>query len=255
VRSDSDEPARTLKALHAAVDAVRGGELATRVPLPASDGDLWTLVAPFNTMLDELEARVEELEARPTHIVQALRRLGDALAATHDRVAIIDAVLETSLLTLRARTAIFYEADITDRLRPAAVCGVPDRSGELAVGEGLAGRAAEDQVAGVWPGRAPPAENEPEAGATVGRAVPVRLRARLLGALALYGRHVSWPFRDDDVDALETLAHQGGDRGRQRPALRRHRATVDHRRADRSVEPSPLRTPGGDRAGPVATVR
>jgi diguanylate cyclase (GGDEF)-like protein len=208
VSIERPEPARTLRALRDAAQAAARGELAARVPVPAGDDDLAALAQAFNAMLDELEARVHELEQRPSHVVQALRRLGDALAATHDRAAIIDSVVETSLLTLRARAAVFYEADLADRLRAVAVCGTADRDAELAIGEGLAGRAAQGKTAIVWPGRAEPSPAEPEAGAATALAVPVRLRARLLGVLALYGRHVSWPFNEDDVDMLETLAHQ-----------------------------------------------
>jgi two-component system, cell cycle response regulator len=109
---------------------------------------------------------------------------------------------------LRAKAAVFYEADLADRLRAAAVCGTADRDVELAIGEGLAGRAARGKTAIVWPGRAQPSPAEPATGVTTALAVPVRLRSRLLGVLALYGRHVSWPFNEDDVDMLETLAHQ-----------------------------------------------
>jgi diguanylate cyclase (GGDEF)-like protein len=202
------ERAETLKALRVAAESAARGELAARVPVPSGDPDLVALTVAFNAMLDELETRVLELEQRPSHVVQALRRLGDALAATHDRTAIVEAVVETSLLTLRSRAAVFYELEPGDRLRAATVCGEADSGLELRLGEGLAGRAARGKTAIVWPGRAEPAPHESVNGATTALAVPVRLRARLLGVLALYGRHVSWPFSEDDVDMLETLAHQ-----------------------------------------------
>jgi diguanylate cyclase (GGDEF)-like protein len=202
------ERAETLEALRLAAESAARGELVARVPVPAADDDLAALTAAFNAMLDELESRVHELEQRPSHVVQALRRLGDAFAATHDRTAIVEAVVETSLLTLRARAAVFYELEPGDRLRAATVCGEAEPGVEVAIGEGLTGRAAEGRTAIVWPGRAEPASQEPASGAATALAVPVRLRARLLGVLALYGRHVSWPFSEDDIDTLETLAHQ-----------------------------------------------
>jgi two-component system cell cycle response regulator len=202
------ERSETLRALREAAETAARGELVARVPVPPGDDELAGLAVAFNDMLDQLESRVLELEQRPSHVVQALRRLGDALAATHDRTAIIESVVETSMLTLRARAAVFYELEPGDRLRAATVCGDADPRVTLGLGEGLAGRAAEGKTAIVWPGRAEPAAHEPVPEAATALAVPVRLRARLLGVLALYGRHVSWPFNEDDVDMLETLAHQ-----------------------------------------------
>src|SRR5947208_12166939 len=126
------------------------------VPADLTLGDVWVRVQALEGRVHQLEAWVRELEESGSEFRRALNRLGDALGATHNRPAMISAVLETCALYMRASGAVFYRAvGGSDRLRPLASCGIspaPGDLGELRVGEGLAGAAAERDAVVIWPG-------------------------------------------------------------------------------------------------------
>jgi two-component system cell cycle response regulator len=173
----------------------------------------------LETRVRQLESRVRELEQAGSEFRLALNRLGDALAATHDRPAMLRAVLEICALYLRASAAVFYGTmGGSGRLRPLATSThhPADELGELAAGEGVAGTAASTGSVVLWPGATAPSRQElaialgeaTEAAPTTAVAVPVRSGGREFGVLALYGRSVDRPFTEDDVDSLSALARQ-----------------------------------------------
>jgi two-component system cell cycle response regulator len=178
------------------------------------DLDLETVRERLDTverLVLHLEARVRELEQSNGEFRRALNRLGDALGATHDRPAMLSAVLETCALYLRATTGVFYGVVAgTESLRPLVNCGLEVDGGELQRGEGVAGTAAERDTVVVWPGDGetpPPAPGlEPDVATAV--AVPIRSGARQFGVLALYGTPGNRPFSGDDVGTLATLVRQ-----------------------------------------------
>jgi len=201
------------------------GHLVEGLPPAASNGvpddltleTVWSLVQVVEERLRHLETRVRELEESRSEFRRALNRLGDALAATHDRPAMLIAVLETCALYLRASAAAFYGwVPGTERLRPLASCGTapaPDHLSELKFGDGLAGAAAEAAAVVTWPGSAQvrPAASEPfdpAARSQTAVAVPIRSGNRPFGVLALYGRTVDRVFTAEDVDSLVALVRQ-----------------------------------------------
>lgn len=143
---------------------------------------------------------------------RALTRLGDALAATHDRPAMVGAVLEVSGLFLGASTGVFYTAVAgSDRLRPLATFGeLHDEPSDLVRDEGVAGTAGTRGEVVVWSGHeAPcPSSSEPAAAALTAVAVPVRSDGHPFGVLALYGRVSGLPFAAADVETLQSLVRQ-----------------------------------------------
>ena len=157
-----------------------------------------------------LEARVRELEEANSEFRRALNRLGDALGSTHDRPAMLSAVLETCALYLRATTGVFYGVVAgSDRLRPLLTCGSPTEVGELKQGDGVAGTAAEQHAVVVWPGPASPAPAPGiEPAVAVAVAVPIRAGSRPFGVVALYGTAGDRPFTAEDVDILAALVRQ-----------------------------------------------
>lgn len=159
-------------------------------------------------MLAALGARVAALEQRRDRSARALDRLGRALGSTHDRGAIVNAVLETSALIFRPEAAVFF-ARSGSRLIARAFDGRAGPGLELAVGEGLAGCAAGTGVVAVWPGPVALAAAEPLADeATTAVAVPVGSGSRTFGAIALYGREGAEPYSTADVEALRGLVSQ-----------------------------------------------
>lgn len=143
---------------------------------------------------------------------RALRRLGDALAATHDRPAMTSAVLETSALTLGAEAGMFFELVAgTNRLRATASFGTAPETCELTIGQGVAGAAAGASEVATIPSKGEPltpAGSEPAVAETSAVAAPVRSGRHPFGVLALYGRADGQPFSDDDIDTLCTLVRQ-----------------------------------------------
>ncbi len=169
-----------------------------------------------------LEARVHELEQSGSEFRRALNRLGEALAATHDRPAMLRAVLEICALYLQASGGVFYGAvGGSARLRPLATSlhhRPVEELGELPPGSGLAQAAGSTGAVVVWPGPvgAEPSPEElviafgdvsaPRPSAAI--AVPIRSGGRDFGVLALYGRSVDRPYSEDDVESLSALARQ-----------------------------------------------
>lgn len=170
---------------------------------------LWARLQEVEATIRGLAARVSELEQAGSEFRKALNRLGDALASTHDRPAMLSAVLETCALYVRASAAVFYGlVPGVNRLRPLTTTGTSPVP-ELPLGEGLAGRAAAAGTVAVWPGDADalPSSVEPPAQVS-GVAIPIRSGNHLFGVLALYDRLDGRPFSRDDVEALATLVRQ-----------------------------------------------
>ena len=161
------------------------------------DSPLADRVAQLEERVTQLEARVAHLERSGTEFRRALNRLGDALASTQDRPAMLSAVLETCALFVGASAAIFYGVVAgADRLRALATFGDAEGRAERTVGEGVAGTAAGTHAVVVT--------TEPENAV----ALPINSGGRPFGVLALY-RDVSDPhFTAEDVEALESLTRQ-----------------------------------------------
>ncbi|HYT40153.1 MAG TPA: hypothetical protein VEN99_11610, partial [Acidimicrobiia bacterium] len=58
---------------------------------------------------EQLHGTARDLESSQQAFRRAIARLGDTLAATHDRVKILDAVSETAQLAVGAQRGVFYE--------------------------------------------------------------------------------------------------------------------------------------------------
>lgn len=179
-----------------------------RPPGVASD-EVWARVDQLEKRLIQLEVTVRELEEAGREFRRVLTRLGDALGATHDRPAMVSAVLDTCALYLRASGAVFYGVLAgTGRLRPLASCGScarPEDLADLDVGVGLAGAAVERDRVVIWPESPGVALAEAEDGHRYALAVPVHSGQRPFGAVALYGRSVDRPFSVEDVEAVATI--------------------------------------------------
>ncbi len=85
---------RTIGGLVVGANELARGNLKSRVEVKGRD-ELAVLGHSFNTMADELESRLEELEAERARLREAFSRLGVALAATHDASQLMRVVVET----------------------------------------------------------------------------------------------------------------------------------------------------------------
>ena len=169
----------------------------------------------------DLAAEVESLRASSARFRRALSRLGDALASTHDRAAMVNALLITTAEFLEAPSAVFYGVVTgAQRLRALDTVGIDGEVGDLAPGTGVAGLAGHNGTTAIWragdtvDGLGPralvasPAPSEPVGDATTAVAVPVRSGGHPFGVLGFYGRTIDRPYDASDVEALAILVRQ-----------------------------------------------
>jgi len=77
-----------------AANAIARGRLDRRVRVTGKD-EFARLGLAFNEMADQLQARMDELEAERARLREATVRFGDALAATHDVDQLLRVIIET----------------------------------------------------------------------------------------------------------------------------------------------------------------
>ncbi len=96
---------RTVGGLVVGANELARGNLSSRVEVKGRD-ELAVLGHSFNTMAEELESRLDELEAERARLREAFSRLGAALAATHDANQLMRVVVETVVDATGANGAI-----------------------------------------------------------------------------------------------------------------------------------------------------
>ena len=93
-----------VSAISQLVDATRGiasGRLGERVPVKGRD-EFALLARTFNSMAEQLESRVHELENERRRLREATNRFGEALSASHDIDQLLRVIAETAVETTRA---------------------------------------------------------------------------------------------------------------------------------------------------------
>ena len=215
-----------LRVLHTAVRPLEGAARemggAATVDRGETDREVAGVLGRLDGVASDLRARQADLDRSRTAFRQAVTRMGDVLAATHDLAGIVDALIETALLVIPGDAAVFYEmAAAPDRLIATHARGA-DVVGSRIRGTGLAGLAAATRgvallrpdrpraVAGPGPRLAlTPADLDPaEPPSVAGVAVPLRSRGRILGVLAVYGTTDARWFGNEDVALLVSLLRQ-----------------------------------------------
>src|SRR5438105_6791080 len=168
----------------------------------------WRSARRLETWLKEqLHGSERDLVRSREAFRRSIARLGETLAATHDREKILEAVSETAQLAVDAQRGIFYEY-IPARKVLLARSGVGPDAPELTLplGTGLAGTSAAGRVPLRYPGPSAPVFPEPEVETAM--AVPFSSRGQLLGVVAVYCHTTGETFGDDDVEAPVTLVPQ-----------------------------------------------
>src|SRR5437868_4259331 len=180
---------------------------------------------------EQLHGTERDLDRSQQEFRRAIARLGETLAATHNREKILEAVSETAQLAVGAHRGIFFEYIPARKIllarsglgaeNPGAE--VPELS--LPLGTGLAGTSAAAKTPIIYPGTVqdgsrrqdqgdtpwpPGAPVFPEPEVETAMAVPFSSRGQLLGVVAVYGHRGGETFGPDDLDALDTLVRQAG---------------------------------------------
>jgi diguanylate cyclase (GGDEF)-like protein len=96
----------SIKRLVDAARAIARGDLQQRVPVQGRD-ELALLGRAFNDMAFQLQARLEELASERARLREAIDRLGDALAATHDPEQLRRVLVETAVEATGAAGGVF----------------------------------------------------------------------------------------------------------------------------------------------------
>lgn len=192
-RALQDQLSRFLQAAR----RLAGGDFSAPVPIEGND-EFAALAGEFNTMSDQLAARLAELSEERARLRDSIHRIGQTFAANLDRPALLELALRTSVDAVRADCA-----RLTVRTQPGAPLAEAIRVGSVAGFEaaflaaeraalaqrrlGEAGDDAMSVAAIPLGGRS--GDERPDALITVGRA------AR--------------SFSEDDLDLLRSLASQG----------------------------------------------
>ena len=200
--------ARPLQRLAEGARRVAAGNLDTRVEV-GPPADVARVARSFNTMTEYLRTYVGELESSRDELRHNLDRMGGALGRTLDLEGMLEVILDTAAVTLGATTgALYLRRPSGQELRLEAAQGyAPPEGAVLAVGRGVAGRAAEGaQVLVPGDDVRPVGPVEPPAETAV--AVPLMRGDRVMGVIALYGRSTLEPFAAGDVHTLASFASQ-----------------------------------------------
>jgi two-component system, cell cycle response regulator len=158
---------------------------------------------------EQLHGTAVDLDRSQQAFRRAISRLGETLAATHDREKILEAVSETAQLAVGGQRGIFYEYAPARKVLLARSGVGPDAPElSLPLGTGLAGAVAADEAPIVFPGGVAPVFPEPDVGTAM--AVPFSSRGQFLGVVAVYGHVSGGTFGAEDLETLMDLVHQAG---------------------------------------------
>jgi two-component system cell cycle response regulator len=115
---------RSVRGLSDTARAIARGSLGERVPVRGSD-ELAALGHAFNEMAEQLESRLDELEAERGRLRSAITRFGEALAATHDVDELLRVVVEAAVEGTGASGAVINAEGVSVRV------GDPRDGGEM----------------------------------------------------------------------------------------------------------------------------
>ncbi|MGE3621140.1 MAG: HAMP domain-containing protein, partial [Acidimicrobiia bacterium] len=134
--------ARTVDAMAERARAIAEGDPSGAVPIPVrGPREVTDLARAFNGMVDRVRRYMLDLERSQMEFRQSVRRLGDALVATHDPPGILGVAVDSARTVLGGRTAVAWLRN-GDQLVPVASDGEVLAGRALAVGWGLAGEVA-----------------------------------------------------------------------------------------------------------------
>jgi two-component system, cell cycle response regulator len=191
--------------------AVAAGNLSQR--LEGGGGpELDDLSGALNAMSAELAARLDELEERDRQLRGSLDRLGETLSSSLDRERTLSVVVDTAVEALGADRAVLLMLDPgTAVLESAVLRGIAAPGPRLAVGEGVIGRvAATATPVHVGPGTegAGRARVPGEPAGADELVVPLLVRGRVLGVVALLRDDGDRPFAEGDLATLRSFVGQ-----------------------------------------------
>jgi diguanylate cyclase (GGDEF)-like protein len=146
-----------------AAQRLGSGDFSVAVPADGND-EFAALGKEFNSMARQLQARLEELQTERERLEEAIRRVGQSVAAGLDRVGVLEIVVQTAVEGVSAAAGRASMRGDDNRLIEVARTGEPEsfrralHAAEAAVID--AGQVAEIQVGGASALAAPLGANE-----------------------------------------------------------------------------------------------
>ncbi len=197
---------RVLEAVEKLAERARGvtvGHLGRDAVPIAGPPELTRLGRTFDEMIQAVRSFMDERDHSEGQFRRSVERLGVALSGSHDEAAIAEVTTETARLLTGCRTAVLWQLDEA-RLTARATQGEARVRSTVALGEGLAGRAAAAGAPRFGEDRAVAEPHHEHA-----MAAPIVVGDRVWGVLATYGRSATTiPYSIDDVASLAHLARQ-----------------------------------------------
>jgi diguanylate cyclase (GGDEF)-like protein len=152
-----------IQRLLVAAQRLGSGDFSVEVPADGDD-EFAALGKEFNSMARQLQARLEELQTERERLEEAIRRVGQSVAAGLDRVGVLEIVVQTAVEGVSAAAGRATMRGPDNRLTEVARTGEPEafrralHAAEAAVID--AGQVAEIQVGGASALAAPLGANE-----------------------------------------------------------------------------------------------
>jgi len=203
VRVLADRLTQPLARLTGAVQRLGTGDLDARAGAVGA-GEVATLAAAFDTMADQLRAKIGELEAGRDALRDTFDRFGEALGRTHDLDGLLYTVIEAAMLGADGvvGTALLGDARSLEERVSAVREGGP--TAVISALDDLARLAAE----AVRRGDAAVVLHLPSAGPAI--AVPMARGGRTIGALAVARGENAPPLDSTATHAVAALAMHAG---------------------------------------------
>ena len=222
------------------------GDLSERVPVQGDD-EFAALGQEFNTMAEQLETHVDEVERKRRELEDSIRRIGEAFGTGLDRQGLVDLAVRTADRRRATRTRAAWcpwtraSSRRSGSWTTPRCCRALEAAERQVLAPGPPGRAG---PRGDW--RASTRSRCPSSAATTRRA-----RRETIGAISIARR--GGDFTLEQCDLLAYLTTQTAVSLENADLHRRISAPGDHRRADRALERAPLPRAArpGDRARPA----
>jgi two-component system cell cycle response regulator len=210
---------RPLEELSQAAERVTGGDLDFVLPTDGG-GEPARLAEAFNTMTEALRRTITDLRTSRDELQRTVSRLGDTLSGTHDLDRILDVIVDTAMVAVRATGgALLLTAASGELVYLRAARGLDGRlpddgRAELnrpvsTAGDGVVARVArtgEPVFGTVGADGVVTAADEPSARTIL--ATPLRSGGKVTGVLALYDRGDGQPYDERDVRIVESFTGQ-----------------------------------------------
>ena len=206
------------RTIRAVMDVVQQARSVTQhkfagAPAAADPDEIVELTRTFNRITQELEQKIESLESSRALIKRLLSRIGTAIVSFEGIDTLLEMILEQSCAAMEAQTGnLLILNDATQQLEPKVGWSLDGRrvpTQPVRLGEGIAGSVAKAMKPMRGTGSLPAiGVVDHAAGDGAVLCVPMTIREKPLGALAVFRASMSRAFTEDDEVLLTSIGSQ-----------------------------------------------